>query len=374
VVEKYIKHLKCELEILSDIPFLNNVRLANLHIGGGTPTFLDNKHIVDLMSFIRYHFEIANDAEITWESSPETIIREHAAKLETLLENGVNRLNIGIQAFEDHLLRICNRRHSAADAEQSIKNARKAGFTNINIDLIYGLPNQTIEDWQHTLDKVAELLPESVTIYHLRCHPDSKFADFSIEKFPPENTCLLMQIYGYEKLKNIGYTQIQPCQFVLSSKYNNRYVIDKWGKGTEFLGVGVSAYGYINDYIYVNHRRLKFYNDTVASKKLPVCLGKRLSLEQKMAKAVILGLKVLPSGVNPKDFKEKFGITINEVFGKVLTRLEKLGLVEITPASIRLTPIGVLFADEVCTVFYTKEEKLKLKKIKANKYGCYLRY
>lgn len=372
LVEQYMKALKDELKILSETSSLANAEITSLHIGGGTPTFINNEQISDLMDFVRRKYNIIDTAEITWEASPETIIGNHSNKLQTLLDNGVNRLNIGIQSFEDHLLKICARRHTSEEAEEAILTARRIGFTNINIDVIYGLPEQTFEEWQHTLNKVEELRPESVTIYHLRIHPNNIFAKLSQERFLSEDTCLLMQIYGYEKLKDIGYKHLQPCQFVLSSENVHRYVIDKWEKSTEFIGIGMSSYGYFNDSIYFNHRTMNSYLNAIRSNELPIYLGKKLSLEQKMRKSIILGLKVLLAGVSQESFRRRFGISIREAFDNTLTKLENFDLIEISPVSVKLTQKGILFADEVCTEFYTEEEKTKLRKAMATKYGCYL--
>lgn len=374
LVDIYLDSILGELKLLSETPSLKHASISSIHVGGGTPTILYDLHIAAFMNFARNHFKIMEAAEITFESSPETIIGENSSKLQTLLRNGVNRLNIGVQAFDDRLLALCGRRHTASDAEFAIRKARDAGFVNINIDVIYGLPDQDLKDWQRTLVKIEELRPESVTIYNLRIFHGTRFAKFPPNRFPSEYESLLMQIYGYESLKYMGYSHLQPCQFVLSSSNVHQYVIDKWEKGGEFLGVGMSSYGYINDCLYVNHRTLEEYKDSIRRNEIPVCLGIKLTQGQRRSKAMILGLKVLPVGVNCLEFRSKFGMTTEEAFGDTLAKLENLGLLERSADKIRLSPRGILFSDEVCVEFYTPEDKIKLRQIGSSKYGCYLPY
>ena len=371
VVEKYLGALKKELGIIRKIPELRDIALTSLHVGGGTPTYLKAYQIENLMNFIKSHFELPESIEVTWESSPETILRDKD-KLKVLLRNKVNRLNIGIQSFEDHILKILARRHNGYMAKDAIIEARNAGFHNINIDIMYGLPQQSFLDWKHTLDEVESLLPESVTVYHLRIHLDTPMARKNPDEFPSEEECLLMQIYACERLKELGYVHLQPNQFIRSNQCAHKYVVDKWEKGAEFVGIGLSSYSYINQSIYFNYRAIKEYLDSIANNQLPIYIGKNLSMDQQKAKTMILGLKVLNSGVNKARFKNTFNVDIEEAFRHTLNKLKKLGLIYDDGEKIRLTYKGILFADEVCVEFYTEEERKILIDKGVSKYGAYL--
>jgi oxygen-independent coproporphyrinogen-3 oxidase len=341
-----------------------------MYFGGGTPTYLNEWQITGLLARLRENIHMSEGIELTFESSPETITEE---KLCHLKDIGVNRLSIGIQAFDDHLLlKVCNRGHNVKMAVSAITQAKKVGFKNgVNIDLIYGLPDQTPKGWMQTLSKAKELMPEFITLYHLRIKKGTPMSRFSEGRFPTEHNTLLMYIAGVDYLKDLGYVQIAPDQFALLG-YSFQQQERKW-RNEELLGLGVSAYGYVNNTVYHNVRSIQDYGDTVHRGCLPVYIGKRLSKREQMTRAMIFGLKL--SGVNRKDggldkrlFKKAYGIDAESVFGEILIRLEKLGLIKRSNQHIQLTYKGILFSDEVCSEFYSSEEKEQLHRM-GHKYG-----
>ena len=372
LVEDYLSALRNEVKLLKRLILFDNNIIDVMHFGGGTPTFLNQDQIKSFMDFIYSQFIVSGNREITWESSPETILLNNGSKLSALLESGVNRLNIGIQSFDDSLLRIMGRRHRAIDSIKAIHTAREKGFKNINIDLIYGLPDQTINQWINTLDIVGTLLPESVTIYQLRIKPGTPMSRIEWSRFPSKKICYEMGNLMIDKLEEFGYISWQPNQFVLNSNYSHRYLKSKWERQTEIVGFGVSAYSYINDFMYINHRYLNDYYEHIKSGRLPIFIGKKLTIEQKIAKTVVLGIKILPQGLDKKKFFDLYGLTLEDIYGSIISNLEEIGVIDSTADYLRLTRKGLLFADEICTEFYTNSDKNTLKQLGATIYGSYL--
>jgi len=201
------------------------------------------------MDFAQRHLRIDPSAETTWESSPETLLQADGAKIDALLASGVNRLNIGIQSFEAPLLRVIGRRHRGADAVRGFELARDKGFRNVNIDLIYGLPDQRMRQWEHTLDMVGELRPDSVTAYHLRVKPGTPISRLDHSRFPGEGRCRQMGCLMLDRLEELGYEPWQPNQFVRSGEHAHRYLKSKWESPVEVLGIGVSSYSFVGNWM-----------------------------------------------------------------------------------------------------------------------------
>ena len=370
-VDSYLEAVKAELKMLKKALQVQRLTASSLYIGGGTPTYLSGKQIVSLMEAVQESVEIAPGAEFTCEASPETATE---GKLKALKSIGVSRLSLGIQSLNDDiLLQVCDRRHNAQKALSAIEQARLMGFNNINVDLMYGLPDQTLYHWESTLNKLLELLPESITIYHLRLNPGTPMLNTYQEdpgRFPDQEGILIMQMMATLKLEESSYRQSKNVGwFALSPDYEYQQQEHKW-KNKEFAGIGVSAYSYLNGCYCFNHRQMDRYFQAIKENLLPVWKGKKLSQEEEMRRTMVLGIKLTP-GVDKSAFKTTFGCTVEDVFSETLQHLTKLGLITITPAAVKLTEKGRLFSDEVSTEFYTKAERDFLQNMKASKYGAY---
>jgi oxygen-independent coproporphyrinogen-3 oxidase len=373
-ISSYLKALRKELDLLRKRGCFNHRTGEVVHIGGGTPTYLGADEIKTVCGLVRDALPLNSTTEFTWESSPETITGNNVIKLSTLLQEGVNRLSIGIESFEDHILKVCGRRHTKDIAKRSFLDARDKGFQNINIDMIYGLADQTLDDWRRTLDVILELKPDCVTAYHLRMKPGTTMASYQSSRFPPEEVCREMQIATIQTLKANGYIQVLGNQFVKRFDKIYRYEVEKYKDNRDIIGIGVSAYSSINGWAFYNIRSLHEYLHSIDLERLPILLERRLSTNQRAARMVVLGLRCVHSGVSKHMFKDIFGFGIENLYRETIQRLEQLGLLDNTPDFIRLTPLGVLFSDEVCIEFYAEEEKKQLCKTNSSKYGLYLPY
>lgn len=362
-VEEYLETLKKELLILKTMPAMKNREISSLYFGGGTPTYLETGQLEELILFVKENLDILPNSEITVETSPETFSKE---KAEMLHKVGVNRLSIGVQSFDEELLKICGRRHNQGQAIKAFETARDSGFNNINIDLISGLPKQTPEKFEQDLNIIENLNPESVTVYPLFINEESNLAKMKL-KFPGKKENLLLNIIANEKMSSLGYRQF-PVHFFARAKENSlQHYVGKWQKMKELLGLGVSCYCYFNDTQYSNHLDIEKYLASVKSGKLPVWKGKKLSKDGQMARFVIFNFKT--GAVNRDSFEKRFGIAIESVFPKQLEKLEKLGLIEYSGDLIKLSYSGCLFSEEVCLEFYQKEAKESLKKFRAGYSG-----
>lgn len=370
--ERYMTAIKNEIKLLEKTFPPGQIPFYSVHFGGGTPTILSARHTIEIMAFLRSRLNVSQDAEVTWEATPETLLDSRdSSKLQAMLESGVNRLSIGVQSFEDDLLKMMGRRYRSNKTIEAIEKAHQVGFENVNIDLIYGLPDQTLNHWKRTLDMVGHLRPESVTCYQLRVKNGTPISKVESSRFPEESLCWDMGCMMLEKLNEFDYKPWQPNQFVLEDKYVHQYLKSKWEGQSDVLGLGVSAYSFVNNCMYVNHRTLAEYYESIRAGRLPIWVGKKLSWEQQVAKAIVLGIKVLPNGVDKDVFAERFGIRLEDFYADTIWILTSSGLIESTPQYLRLTNQGLLLADEVCAEFYADEDKEFLKKTGATRYGSY---
>ena len=255
-------------------------------------TILRIDQIKWLMRLIRKNLRVSKNVEITIESSPETLT---AKKLFSYLEYGINRISIGVQDFNDDILRFVMRRHTGKMAIEAIEKARKAGFKKINIDLIYGLPRQTINHWKNNLSIISKLRPEYITIYHLRREKGTVIATLKKSEFPSKEEIIKMYLEGLNRLKELGYIQIAPDQFASPGNIFEQQE-NKWKVGKELIGLGASGYSFFNGFVYYNARSIKDYSKLVQEGKLPVWLGKEVSAKELMRRTLIFGLKT--SGIN----------------------------------------------------------------------------
>ena len=351
VSDEYLKYLEKERSIIDAIPELQKMKVASLYIGGGTPTYLNVKQLDRLTKFLTATLDIQENAEFTVEGSPETIKQD---KLEKLLENRVNRISMGVQSFHDDILKICGRRHNTERAKKAAHLIRKAGFTNFNIDLMSGLPYQSLERFEEDLKTAVDSGAACVTIYPLYIRPGCNMAEFDNSIFPNQEDSLLMQIMAKEFFKEIGYVECPVHFFALPGIVSQAQNINKWG-GAEAIGLGVSTYQFMNNTQYHNLFDMEKYKASIDSGELPIWIGKHLDTKEQMARLMVLGMK--KGQVDKKVFSSKFGVNPEEVYPEIIEILKELGLIEITDTEIRLTYLGELYSEEVAIQFFTEETR-----------------
>jgi len=366
-ISSYLKAVKTELDLL--LSNTQGIEISSILIGGGTPTFLSTSHLEELVDHLLKKLSPSERTQITIESSPETLSEK---KLEKLASMGVNRLNIGVQSFDDASLRHLRRRHDSNLAKYWLKNAKNY-FSHVNTDLMFGLPGQNPPKFEEDLEKIGMLRPESLCVYQLRItNPDCvDLFKKSPELFPTEEDCLLMNIMQIESLQERGYILNPTPYFSLSENLQFQDVLNKWKRQGEILGIGPSAYSFINGTFYYNLRSLDKYVEALEQKQLPIWMGKRLSKEELIARKICLGIKNT-EGISIEEVNSGFGINIFYFYREETDKLQKCGLIEVEKGKLRLTYQGILYADEVSREFFTGQDKERLAKINL-KYGCYFR-
>lgn len=361
--QHYIEKMCREIEIMNSL--YGKVKILSIHFGGGTPTTLSEQQINTIFEKIRECFDIEPGIEITFESSPETLTE---AKLECMIANGVNRLNIGVQTLNDELLIKINRRHNSEMALEGINSAKKLGIRNINVDVMYGLKGQSIQDWIETLDIVLNMGVQSVSTYRLRIHPNGRLKNDIVDF--NEDIAIEMYVTMLDIMKKYDFYQCSSHKFAIKEEMAQKQIINKRGIGKNtLLPIGMAAYGNIDNVVYWNERRMEKYVERIDNNQIPISIGYVLNKTEEMAKACVLGIHNI-HGIDLVKFREKFGIEIKQVYGDLIQKLVEYELIEIDEAKLKPSKLGMIFADEIATEFYSEQVKAKLKMYN-DKYGIF---
>ncbi len=363
-VDSYIDYLEKEMEIMNSIPELEKIKVGSLYIGGGTPTYLSSKQLIRVIKNLTSQLDILKEREFTVEGSPETINRE---KLETILENGVNRISMGVQSYHNDVLKLCGRRHTAERARKISKLIREVGFNNFNIDLIPGLPLQTLKKWEENLKATVDSGATCVTAYPLYVGPGCEMVKLPDNMFPSEGESLLMEIMTKEFFKDLGFKEDPVHFFASPGIVSQAQNIKKW-KGSEVTGLGISTYNFMNNVQYHNHFGIGRYKTSIDSGRLPIWIGKKLDTKEQISRLMVLGMK--RGKINSELFTSKWGPTPEEIFPEIMGKLKDLGLIEIDYPETKLTYLGKLFSEEVAIQFFTDKTRKAYEKVGA-KYAGY---
>jgi len=320
----------------------------SLYIGGGTPTCLSISELAGILEEVDRHFCLHPAAEITVEVNPGTVDLE---KLQALYLAGVNRLSIGVQSFADHLLEFLGRIHSSAQGVETFTQARRAGFDNINLDLIFGIPGQGLEEWKETLQRAVVLEPEHIAAYSLQIEEETPLfravCEGKVEPCPEELE-LAMYRETIDYLTASGYIHYEISNFARSG-CESRHNLIYWLNG-EYIGLGPAAHSHRDGCRYSNLENVESYALTLARGNRPLASWEALPKETEMAETVFMGLRLL-KGLDTAGFAERFGVAIEEVYGFEIDRLTKAGLLERSGNYLRLTPRGLPVANEVFASF-----------------------
>ena len=344
--------------------------VTQLHFGGGTPTVLTTGEWTRLLDTISAAFQLKKDVEITVEASPETVSEggmKHLARLD------VNRVSLGVQSFDNAVLTRAGRGHTADEAKRAFAVLRKAGIPAVNLDLIYGLPGQTLDTWERTLNVASSLRPEHLTIFRFRLRSSaSTYGSMVRKELPLGPDVLTMAIMASLAMETAGYVEtVAGSCWARTQGHLYEHQDHKYAMG-DYVGVGVSSHSYIRGCAYVNERAsMALYIETLREGRLPIRRGVRLTPDQTMSRFVVLGLK--RGFISITDFKNRFGVELKTVFADTIESLNVLGLMELAPAELRLTAEGRLFCNDVCEAFFTPTDRTRLRQCKTSgAYGSYL--
>lgn len=337
-----------EKEIQSYARVVKDTVFDSVYIGGGTPTILPVHGLKTLLSAITSSFHIRPDAEITMEGNPRTLTDE---KANTIMESGVNRVSLGAQAFQDRLLSRLGRAHDVEDIFESVSILRRAGLKNLNLDLIYGLPGQTVTDWQHSLDQALSLSPEHLSCYTLIIEPGTPFAHKYAAgdlEMPGEDEEEGMYLALEERLSMAGFHRYEISNYALpgwQSRHNLLYWLNQ-----PYLGLGSGAHGNWEGVRYANFSDIAQYMKCVNGDILPIDEQALVTKEQAMDETMMLGMRLL-RGVPEKAFVDRYAISYFEVYGDEIAKLLEKGLVEFAGGALKLTARGLLLGNLVFAEF-----------------------
>jgi len=323
-------------------------RFGTLYIGGGTPSILTADDLGQMIDSIQMAFTIDAAAEITVEVNPGDL---DAAYLRRLRIAGVNRLSIGCQSFDDQTLRFLDRRHTAGQAGEAIRLAREAGFANLAVDLIYGIPGQSIACWSETLGEAVAFAPDHLSCYQLTVEEGTPFAGRcqSGEIALPDDalqadfflmTSLILEESGYDHYEVSNFARLPETQ----SRHNKKY----WDH-TPYLGLGPAAHSFDGRRRWWNTRSIDAYIRDLAAGKTAVEASELLTLDQLRSEALFLGFRTR-RGVDLGDFRRRFGCDIVKEKREFLKTLEDEGLVEIRDGFLRPTRAGMAVADSLALI------------------------
>ena len=347
-MEKYINALKKEMENFTKN---NEFRVSTVYIGGGTPSYIDSKYIGKILDLFRKSNLLENVKEVTIEVNPGTVTEQ---KLREYKIFGINRLSIGLQSTENRLLKEIGRIHNYDEFSNTYKLARKVVFKNINVDLMIGLPNQSILDIKKSLEKITNLDPEHISVYSLIVEeetPISKMIENGKLILPSEE--LERNMYWYVKnfLELKGYKHYEISNFAKVG-YESKHNLDCW-KQKEYIGFGVAAHSYINDIRFGNTCDFDKYVSNCENnefEKNKIIDEEKQSKFGKEQEYMLIGLRKL-DGISISNFKDKFGENPVFIFRNELNKLVDSGLLNIDLDNIKLTSKGLDLANLVWEEF-----------------------
>ncbi|MHB8769609.1 MAG: radical SAM family heme chaperone HemW [Syntrophales bacterium] len=323
-------------------------RFDTLHIGGGTPSLLAPNDLARLIDSLRAAFTITPAAEIAVEVNPGDVDPPY---LRTLRSAGVNRLTIGCQSFDDALLAFLGRRHTARQARDAVEAARAAGFANIGIDLIFGIPGQSADDWQNTLATACSLRPDHLSCYQLTIEAGTPFGrrhDSGEIALPGDETQADLFLATSRTLADNGFLQYEVSNFTRSRGTESRHNKKYW-RHTPYLGLGPAAHSFDGRIRSWNVRSVEGYIAALKAGRLAVAESEQLTPEQLRTEALFLGMRT-SAGVDLGDFRRRFGQDLLGEKADIISRLGKEGLVEVRDGFIRPTRAGMAVADSLALI------------------------
>ena len=349
-VDEYLDALEAEMRLT--VESLPPERIDTVFVGGGTPTVLTPGQMTRFLNAVQSRFPLAADAEFTMEANPGTTDPD---KLAAMKAGGVNRISLGVQSFDNGLLERIGRIHNTDDVYRSLDNARAAGFRNLSIDLMFGLPGQTLGQLADSVEKALALELPHYSLYSLKIEENTLFHKLYERNelpLPPEEEEYNMFLLLIEKLKSAGYVHYEISNFAkpgFESRHNRTY----W-RNEPYYGLGAGAHGYANRLRHVNLKGITPYIDS-ARAGLPRLEEHRVSEDEAMEDFMMVGLRLL-EGVSASRFAGQFpGESLEERFGTVLQSLvEKQLLVRLETAGdvvYRLSDQGLLLGNEVFASF-----------------------
>lgn len=357
-VEKYLDAAIAELKLFSEKPFIGGRRPKFIYFGGGTPSYISSRQLTRLVEGMKQMLPWDPDAEVTFECEPGTLTE---GKLQVIGDLGVTRLSLGIENFNDAILKANGRAHLSKEIDRAYNFARSIGFPQINIDLIAGMVGETDDNWRDCVEKTIALAPDSVTIYQMEV---------------PYNTTLFqeMKVYGHStapvatwktkrewvseafaELEKHGYTVGSAYTAVRDSTKTRFMYRDMLWAGADMLGLGVASFSHIQGVHFQNQHEFEPYIEKLRQGELPIYRALAPTSEERMIRELILQMKL--GRVQKAYFRDKFGVDLERRFAEPLKELDEQGFLASDATSVRLNRAGLLQVDKLLHEFFLPQHR-----------------
>lgn len=347
-VSSFINSLQTEIKYYSE-KFQPKETFDTIYIGGGTPSVLSVSDISKLLNELFKRFKFSNDMEITLEINPGTFNKIDLSELKKI---GINRISIGVQSFIDEELIFLGRIHSVKDALNCFKMVTNTGFENINIDLIYSLPNQSLINWERNLNQVIKLNPAHISAYNLSIEKETPFFKLmdsgQINLHSEAEETKFFNI-THDVLNQAGYVHYEISNYAKSENKFSRHNYKYW-KHVPYFGFGPAAHSFWDNQRWSNIKSIKEYILQINKNKEPIEFKEKLSKKDISFEYIFLNLRTY-QGVNWIDFEKEFEFSFIKKFGKIINDLQKSNLAILDENSFKLTHKGMILCDEILPAF-----------------------
>ncbi|MBT2582353.1 radical SAM family heme chaperone HemW [Planococcus sp. ISL-109] len=346
-VDAYIESVGKELALWKQQGALDHP-LETIFLGGGTPTALTPEQLERLLGLIRQYVPMTQNVEWSSEANPDELTRE---KMQVLFDGGVNRLSMGVQTFDPDLLKRLGRTHANDDVRRAVETAREVGFNSISFDLMYGLPGQTMAQWEETLEQAFAFDLPHFSAYSLIIEPKTVFYNLMVKgKLNTITEDLEGDMYErlMEEMEKRGLHQYEISNFAKPG-HESRHNLLYWDN-EEYIGVGAGAHGYVDGIRYANHGPLKKYMEPLDSGIRPVLEENKVTIKAQMEEEMFLGLRKT-KGVELVHFEEKFGTALRSIYGEILQKEQAKGNLALENGFLKLTHKGRFVGNEVFEQF-----------------------
>jgi oxygen-independent coproporphyrinogen-3 oxidase len=343
-IPAYVRALKNEIRLSRR----TNAAVRTIYFGGGTPSLFEPSRIAEIIGTIRNHYEVVEDAEVTLEANPCTVDGGYFQKLRLA---GVNRVSLGVQSLDDGELKFLGRLHSAAEALNAVRLVKKAGFDNVSLDFIYGIPGRLIDTWREMLKQITGLNVRHLSLYALTLEEDTPLGKAVKDgEIPAPDHDAAAQEYeiACDELTKSDYEQYEISNWAQPG-FESRHNLVYW-TGGDYLGLGCAAHSYLDGVRRANHSDIDEYLAALNSNLLPNQAREEIGPATALAEAIFLGLR-MNAGISADDIIKRFKIDLKQLYSTEIAELTELGLVELNGAVLKLTPRGRLLGNEVFLKF-----------------------
>ncbi len=356
LLEAFVEALCREIALLPEaFPEVLEEPIATLYFGGGTPSLLTPQQLERIFSALQRVFRLEPQLEWTLECNPGTVDQE---RLRAYRQLGVNRVSFGVQSFEEQELRFLERLHTAQEAVQAVEWAYRVGFENVNVDLMFAVPGQTLQSWQRTLEKALRLAPQHISAYSLIWEPGTPlYARWRRGEVEPVSEEL--DVAQYElvatMLESAGYVHYEVSNFAHPGHYCRHNML--YWHGAEYVALGPSAHGHVRGRRYWNVRNLRRYCELVRQGVLPIAGSEQLGVEERLEELLLLGLRA--DGLRFEQIRQEFALDVPAEVGALFVQWEQAGWVRLwTPERLWLNWRGYMVCDELAAELVARLERV----------------